>query len=321
MRAKKPGRSSIREALDTLPVGVCYFTQNGMVRLCNRQMHRLYRVLAQRDLQTLDELRDALGACGAEGAVKRLPDGTYRFPDGRVWRYCERPLQAADGRRYTEALFYNVTELYEKRRELETQIGQLQQFSGHLRARSENVAAAVREQELLTAKTQLHASMSGNLTVLRQTMAVPGARQAQEAAVQAMRQTVCSLLSGGMVEDIDFSEFLQTAARSGVTVTLTGTLPAQKKIRAVFMIAMRECLTNCICHAQASELCVAFTAQRSCVVCRITNNGLPPREEITPRGGLQNLRRHVENCGGTMEICSTPAFLLTITLPVEEETL
>lgn len=33
-------RSSIKEGFDDLPAAVCYFTPDGIIRLCNRQMFR-----------------------------------------------------------------------------------------------------------------------------------------------------------------------------------------------------------------------------------------------------------------------------------------
>ena len=49
-------RDSVKQALDMLPSGICYFTPSGSVKLCNRQMDSLFRTIAQSDLQTLAEL-------------------------------------------------------------------------------------------------------------------------------------------------------------------------------------------------------------------------------------------------------------------------
>lgn len=55
-------RSSIKEGFDDLPAAVCYFTPDGIIRLCNRQMFRVYRALSGRDLQSLEELRQQVWA-------------------------------------------------------------------------------------------------------------------------------------------------------------------------------------------------------------------------------------------------------------------
>lgn len=67
-------RDSVKQAFDLLPSGICYFSPSGAVKLCNMQMHRLFRTLAQSDLQTLDELNDALENCDSCSDIIRLSD-------------------------------------------------------------------------------------------------------------------------------------------------------------------------------------------------------------------------------------------------------
>ena len=320
---KKPGRRSIKEAADTLPAGICYFSRTGMTKLCNRQMLRLFYTMARRDLQTLAELRQALDACGEHTAVARLPgrEGVYLFPDGRAWKYTENTVRARDGSIYTEALFSDVTELYQRQLELEKQIQKLRQMSGKIRELSENAMSAAKEREILAAKTKLHAQMGENLTMLRQTLLGSGGRSAQDAAVQAMRKTVQFLMADSEETGIDsgFEEFLQTAANSGVTVRMNGTLPEREEIHEVFVIAMRECLTNCVRHGGADELRIVLSEENGNARCTISNNGAIPEGEIRPQGGLKNLQRHVANCGGEMCLHRMPVFSLTLIIPMGKE--
>ena len=50
----------------------------------------------------------------------------------------------------------------------------------------------------------------------------------------------------------------------------------------------------------------------------ITNDGERPRGEIREGGGLNNLRRSVENAGGEMSVSAYPAFALRLNLMREE---
>ncbi len=52
----------------------------------------------------------------------------------------------------------------------------------------------------------------------------------------------------------------------------------------------------------------------------LSNNGAPPKGEITEGGGLSMLRLRVEEAGGSMEIRSSPDFKLMLSLPEKEET-
>ena len=320
---KKPNRGSIKEAADTLPAGIGYFSDSGIVKLCNRQMFRLYHTMTQSDLQSLAELRQALDACGEDTAVARIPGRkrVYRFPDGRVRKYTENTIAAADGRAYTEAVFSDVTELYEKQLELEEQIRKLRQMAAKIRELSENAVTASKEREVLAAKTKIHAQMGENLTVMRQTLFTASSRKVQDAAARAMRKTVQFLMADSEESGADsgFTEFLQTAANSGVTVRIDGTLPERPEIHELFVIAIRECLTNSVRHGEADELRLVFSEKDGCAVCEISNNGVAPKGEITPHGGLKNLQRHVANCGGEMVIRARPAFSLTISVPEREE--
>lgn len=319
LRSTKPNRRSIKEAADTLPAGMCYFSKSGIVKLCNRQMLRLYHFLTQSDLQTLAELRQTLDGCDEHTAVSRLPGRKqmYLFPDGKVWKYTENNITAGDGNTYTEALLYDVTELYKKQLELEAQIQKLKQMTCKIRELSENVAAAAREREILAAKTSLHAQMGENLTMMRQTLFISSSRKAQDAAAHAMRRTVRFLMAESTNSGADegFEEFLQAAVNSGVTIYVDGKLPVQQETREVLVIAMRECLTNCVRHGQADEMHISLYEESENIICRIANNGAVPEGEITPQGGLKNLLHHVENLDGRMTISCMPDFSLTIAIP------
>lgn len=322
-KRRKPNRSSIKEAMDTLPIGICYFSGSGMIKLCNKQMFRLYHMMTGRDLQNLAELRETLSGEDIRTEVIRLPESgqLYLFPDGKVWKYHENMVAAGDGNTYTEARFTDVTELRERQLELEEQVKRLKQMNGKIRKLSENAATAAKEREILAAKTRLHAQMGENLTVLRQTFSVPDSAKTQETAVQAMLRTVQFLMTERDTDETDagFEEFLKLAANSGVEVRMEGILPKKQEAREVFMIAIRECLTNSVRHGEADQLWIAISEEKNRVICKITNNGILPKTEVIPGGGLKNLQHHVENCNGSMMICTEPFFSLTVILPDREE--
>ncbi len=148
--------NSVKQTIDMLPNAICYFTPSGEFKLCNLQMHRLFHILAQSDLQHFDELRQALTECDKKSGVVRLPDEeqTYLFPDGKAWRYSQTEITVPDGTVYTEAIFSDVTELYEKGLRLKEQTEQLKKFSRDLKILSDNVLTLTKETEVLSDKNQ-----------------------------------------------------------------------------------------------------------------------------------------------------------------------
>ena len=314
-------RNSVKEAMDRLPSGICFFTKSGSVKLCNLQMHRLFRSLAQKDLQHLDELQEALEGCGPDTGVICLSRDlqNYLFPDGRVWRCRMSQIKDKEGVPYTEVIFSDLTEQYERERELKKQTKELKEISRKLRRLSDNVLILTREKEVLAAKTKLHDQMGAGLTAVRQILLHPGAAGAG-AAVDLLRQAVSALKNDNEYppEKDDLAKFIQDAGAVGVQVRLSGSLPQSEELSFVFLIALRECLSNGVRHAGATELWAEMEEDGGAFSIHITNNGTPPKGEVVPKGGLHNLYRYVLGCGGRMEIQSQPAFALRVTLPKEE---
>lgn len=273
-------KASIREAMDDLPLAGCYFTRRGNVKLCNRQMERLYRTMTGRDLQSLDELRVALQNCPQNG-VERTYDGGYRFPDGKVWMYAEREAVAPDGGIYLEASFTDATDLSAINEELAQDNAELTRINGKLQKMYARAEDRVREREYLAFKMKIHDDIGRSLAAIRR------------------------VLSGETPE-------------GGVEVRLDGMLPMEPLIYDLVVQAARECVTNCVRHAHGSVVFVRILGQPGGYQVTITNDGERPRGEIREGGGLNNLRRSVENAGGEMSVSAYPAFALRLNLMREE---
>ena len=316
------GRDSIKQALDMLPSGICYFMPSGSVKLCNRQMDSLFRRISQSDLQTLAELQDALANCDACSGVIRLPwEGqTYLFPDGKAWRYGQSKVKAEDGVVYTEAIFSDVTDLYNKNLELKAQIKRLNTISRELKWLSNNALILTREKELLSAKTKLHDNMGAGLIAIRHILHHNRTEEAGN-AMDLFRQAVSAIKYDNAHPKgrSELDKFLHDAGAIGIKVNLSGDLPEQEALRHVMILAMRECLTNSARHAGATTLYITVEKKGDSISLKITNDGRSPETEVVPKGGLHNLYRHIMDCGGTMEIQSKPGFALTVVLPVIKE--
>ena len=116
----------------------------------------------------------------------------------------------------------------------------------------------------------------------------------------------------------EFEQFLQDAKTLGVKIECLGSLPKNEDYANIYILAMRECLTNGVCHAGATELFITMQENNDFYRIRITNNGVAPEKEVVPKGGLYNLSRHIFDHGGEMQIQSIPYFALTITFQKKE---
>lgn len=315
-------RDSIKEALDMLPSGICYFMPSGSVKLCNKQMNSLFHALSQSDLQNYKELQDALSECDdCSGVIRFSKDGHfYLFPDGKVWRYQESDIQAQDGAIYKEAIFSDVTELYNKNLELKAQIKHLDAISRELKWLSDNALILAREKEILSAKTKLHDDMGAGLIAIRHIL---NNNQTKETvnSLDLFRQAVSAIKydNSYSLEHSELDRFMHDAKAIGIKVNMTGDLPKKEDYRNVMILAMRECLTNSVIHADATTINIKVNTNNDCITMKITNDGRLPESEVVPKGGLHNLYRHIMDCGGTMEIQPKPEFGLTISFPYDKE--
>ena len=315
LRRRHALRIAVKEALDTLPTAVCYFHPSGTVKLCNRAMEALFRTITGRDLQSFGELQKALAHCNSASGIVR--DGNvYLFPDGRAWQYSAGEVRTADGSTYTEAVFSDVTALYQKRQELQKQSVELKKMYRELQKLSENARKAAAEQEILNLKSRLHDQMNMGAAAIRQILRQHTASAENAAAVTQFRRAIQILQEESAPPEDDFAEFVRDAAVSGIQVRITGNLPASEPIMGLLLPVLREACVNAARHADATVLAVSAEQRPDAVIVRITNDGRPPAGEVVPRGGLADGMQRITEAGGRMEIRSQPAFLLTVMLPV-----
>lgn len=318
IKAKHDLRNAVKEALDTLPSAVCYFTPAGTIKLCNTAMYELYRKITQSDLQSLTELNEALEGCDNSTGVIR--DGNvFLFPDGHAWQYSAEKITTAQGEVYTEVIFDDVTELYEKQQELKCQSRELKKMYRKMKVLSENVLEMIREQEILNLKTRLHDQMNMGVAAIRQILRQNTTSEENAAAVAQFRRAIQVLREENVYPQDDVSEFIRDAEVSGVRVEINGELPTEEKLLKALLAVMREACINAARHADATAMYVVSEQTEAAVTLHITNDGRQPEGDITPRGGLVYLEKYITRSGGRMEIQSQPEFLLTVTLPVGAE--
>lgn len=318
IKKKHALRWAVKEALDTLPSAVCYFTAAGNVKLCNTAMCDLIRKITQNDLQTLDELNEALNSCNQNTGVIR-EGNLFLFPDGHAWQYSVDKVTAADGRIYTEAVLSDVTELYEKRQKLQRQSRELKKMYRELKILSANVLEMTREEEILNLKSRLHDQMNMGVAAIRQILRQNTTSEENAAAIAQFRRAIQVLQEENAYPQDDIAEFIRDAEVSGIRVEITGDFPEEKEVLHLLLPVLREACVNAARHADASVLYITAERKSNTVRLLLTNDGRQPQQEVIPRGGLVDLGRMLAEAGGKIEIQSQPQFLLTVTLPIGTE--
>ena len=302
---------SLEEGLDSMSDGVAFVSSKGFPLLVNSTMQMICRealgssFFDSRELEKRLQSGDLAEGCTAESRGK----GYYlHLNDGSVWDV-QKSLMMIEGRKIWELIAYDVTERYRKRLQLEERNAHLEEVNRSIRNYTREMNAIIREEEVLAAKIRIHDDVGRALLALKSYLIRGGDRE----ALLEMWQFTAGLLRGENAPDesADPIVALKEAAEAvGVKLILNGEIP--KNLQKVMAIAIHECLTNTVKHADGSELTVDITDEDGVITAVFTNDGKPPEGEISESGGLKSLRSAVEQVRGEMEIASRPRFMLTI---------
>lgn len=310
---KRLMRNSVKEALDNLPSGVCFFDRNGILTLCNHQMYRLFFALTGRDLQCLTELQEFLND---ETKAGREENQVYLLEDGSAWQFALEEVTTQDQNIYTQVTASNVTELYLRKKELEQDTRALEEYGRRMRRLSADIVTLIREEEILNMKMRVHDDIGRSVISTRRFLQQN--RPMEELDLTVWKNAVSLLKHDNELskEQGSVEELMSAAQGIGIKIILDGKLPAETAVAEILLVAMRECMTNAVRHAKAGELHVHLTCDGKTASAVITNNGEVPNGKIVEGGGLTSLRSRIRKHGGTMQIRYVPAFEMKVVVPL-----
>ena len=309
---------SVKESLDALPDGVCFFSEDGRILLSNRRMQHI-----SSDITGIGILNgEKLWRCIEEKSVKTdVSDGLVILTsDSKVWNVRRGEIEA-EGNRINEIVALDVTEQYELRRELEERNERLNSVNERLRIFSRDMSRLTAEKELLDAKIKVHDDLGRSLLAFRAYLTAEPSKRDRSKLLPLWRYVI-SVMKKETAPSEEWDAIEKTAESLHIQIEINGDLPAgladlpvSGEVRSAIMAAIRECLTNTARHARGDRLFVLIKCGADAphgIRIEITNNGRAPLVPIQEAGGLSNLRHMVERAGGIMTIESSPQFLLRL---------
>ena len=308
-------KNAVKEALDNLPSGVCFFNGNDTVTLCNRQMFRVFYELTGRDIQSLPELKELLGG----SATEKYRDGEiFLLDDGSAWRFSFDEITSGDGSEYTQLTASDVTSLYRKQKELERDNKKLEEDAERIRRLSSDIISLIRDEEILNMKMRVHDEIGRSVISTRRFL--QQGKPMEELDLTMWKNAVRLLKhENEPAKADDIAELMRAAYGIGIKVNIDGELPESDGARDVLLSAIRESMTNAVRHAGAKELYVKAFSDGETASVSVTNDGAVPDGDFSEGGGLTSLRILVKMNGGTMTVETSPRFRLTVSVPVISE--
>ncbi len=298
---------SIRESMDGLPAGVCYYLEEGRCVLVNHRMNDVCRALTGQDLQNGAAFWEAVRG----ESVHVLPDGTAVTFRHRALEYEDAPL--------FELIADDITELHRESERMRRDNERMRRLGESMKAYGQTIGETVRRQEILEAKIRIHDEMNSLLLATQRSLQ-PNAPETDREEVLRLWQSQSMLLrkaadaapEGGVVEDLG-----ALARVVGVALCWDGRPETDDEdALRLFLLAAREAMANAVRHAKARRLFIRVRTDGGRLSADFTNDGAPPAGEIRETGGLGNLRRKLALFGGTMRTEARPRFRLEIEIPI-----
>ena len=293
-------------------MGICFADPNGRIILCNNRMRRLSFALCGHELHIKSDMENALSGPDRSVTVK---DDCYILPDKTVWQFRTQNITVDSDDRWQQITAHNVTELYngyQKQEEINKELAEVNRKLRKMYARMED---DVKEKESLDLKVYIHDTIGRSLLTIRD---IIDSGEDTERKLEALQNAIGMLASNRVTSVSTMDEVKRTARQLDVAVKIDGYLPRDTAAEELTVAAAKECVTNCIKHADGNEVYIRIAQRGERYDVTITNNGKIPTEPIKEGSGLSTLRRSIESSGGEMHISHNPRFALLITIPAKE---
>lgn len=304
---------SIKQSVDALPDGVCFYATDGQPLLVNTQMNRICGDLFDKEIlnanRFIERLKTDISANIAT-IIRTEPTVIVEMNSGKVWDFHNNAITVGKSQ-YYELIAFDITEQYKLSRELKQRNERLNRVNERLRRFSEEMVTFTAEKELLEAKIKVHDSIGRCLLSWRAYLS-QNEDERNRKELLFLWQYVVSVMKNEALPSGEWNLIENSANMLGIAISLDGDLPENLRQRAAIDTAIRECLTNTARHAHGDRLFVNIDTDGDRIIAEITNTGTQPSEQIQEKGGLKNLRRVVEYANGKMTVESKPRFLLRL---------
>lgn len=310
-------RSSIKDALDEISSGLCFYRPGGRVILSNRSMNDLCFRLLGISLQNGELFFRSLQQGQVHPEAEQLSGGeapSFRLSDGSVWTFSHEML---DGIHQLSAA--DTTQLQKVTDELKEKNLALAAMNLRLRQHGENVDALTRSKERLEIKMRIHSELGQALLSTRRfLLEEEGKRQPP---LELWQKNISMLRKEAQLKEPGQPlELLRgMAAATGIETRFSGEFPRDEGVQRLLVQVAAEALTNAIRHAKAKTLFIRLDEDKEGYEAQFRNDGNAPEGRIVEGGGLGSLRRKIEAEGGCMKVSDRPCFTLQVRLPKKKE--
>lgn len=319
-------RNTVREALDNLPMGLCFSNAEGRIFLANRSLYQLARQFTGVDINNLEVFWKLINEDKLDDKTLRLIDYctdnmvTLRTAGDDIYQVMRKTVVIGHNN-YTETSVYKVTRLHELREEIASENERLKQQRVEIRELADKMVRLNHEEELINRKIQIHNEMGQYILATRQLLQKGGSIEEYYSSAIGWQNMTRQSISMEDKYKKNYSELLDEiisiANDIGCQVIIEDSVPMELFEEPLARQAVRESIINAVRHGGASEIHLDCENNKNEIKLIISNNGEFEDMKAKPRGGLKNLEDGLRSQGGKLEILAKDKFSVIITFPIK----
>lgn len=322
-------RRTIKEAVDTMPVGLCFVDSEGRQVLINRSMVRFIEQLTGHALGNItDVVREIKENRLAENCTRlnlfETEDEdiyTFRMQDGRVLQLTGDYVTIAE-ERYTQLLVTDITMQHDFYHDLSQTNEALLAQRKEMRSLADRLIQSNHEEELLNYKIQVHNDVGQMILTAGQALESGSMQEMQDCAAKwiDLAERFANMEDEKYRGNSELlEEIIKVAEQIGCKVFFRTDLPERIAAQPMVRQAIREAIVNAVKHGKADEVTISHRQVGQMIEITISNNGTLPAKGFSMKGGLKNLYESIRGDGGDLRAETGEKFALVMTLPYVAE--
>lgn len=336
---------SLKEGIDALPMGICFYTVDGLTLLVNSKIEELcFEITEHSLLNGIDFWEELVNNNAFKYIENKL---MIRLKDGSFWCFEKQGVKE----NLYQIVCIDVTEEYKLKHELENENERLNSINKRLLDMKIKVAQIARQEEQLAAKANIHSDMghvllsskaliigknirtekSDNIGVNEKSEKTDRIEQDFKASIDDIvcnwKYVIKLLRCGDRTERSNntIKELYKAAHFLGLELDIEGNIPNTRELLTLFIACIRECMTNTVRHSKAKKLHIIIEETHNQIQWKYINEPQDKVEEVVEGGGLLALRKMITEFDGDMiieinkKLDTKEVFQLTVILPTRKD--
>lgn len=306
---------SLKEGIDALPMGICFYTLDGLALLVNGKIEELcYELTGHALYNGLEFWEEIVNNENANYVENKL---ILRHND-KCWCFEKEGIKE----NLSQIVCIDVTEEQKLNRKLEEENIKLNDINERLLDMKIKVANIARQEEQLAVKANIHSDMGYALLSTKALLTGVDSKTTTNDIIGNWQYVIKLLRYGDKVEKSNntVKELYKAAKFLGLELYIEGNIPRSQELLKLFIACTRECMTNTVRHSKAKELRIIIEENKSNIQWKYINEPKEKVQDVVEGGGLLALRKMVTELDGEMSIeynkknDDKELFQLTVTL-------